>query len=99
MAPSAKCTMNLIERRPEAAPPYGRPFQPHTNEGVLRQVLGRLAFAHHTVGQGEGGAAVAVVEQGQRLRAAAVADTGNQILLGEERVASSVGSHTVRSED
>jgi hypothetical protein len=38
---------------------------------------------------------MAVVEQGECLRVA-VADEGDQVLVGEERVASCVVSHTVR---
>lgn len=63
----------------------------------MRQVLCCLPPVHPAVGQRVRGAAVAVVERGERLRVA-VADERDQIFVGEERVVSSVASHTVRLE-
>jgi hypothetical protein len=60
---------------------------PDFQEGVLDEVLGSLALAHKAVGQGEGGAAVAVVEDGERL-GVAPPDEGDQILVRQEQVLS-----------
>ena len=60
---------------------------PELEEGVLDEVLGSLALAHNAVGQGEGGAAVAVVEDGERL-SVALPDEGDQILVRQEQVLS-----------
>ena len=60
---------------------------PELEEGVLDEVLGSLALAHNAVGQGEGGAAVAVVEDGERL-GVALPDEGDQILVRQEQVLS-----------
>src|SRR5919112_3627658 len=61
---------------------------PELEEGVLDEVLGSLALAHNAVGQGEGGAAVAVVEDGERLGVALPYER-DHILVRQEQVLSS----------
>jgi hypothetical protein len=54
------------------APPFGpvaRRPPPDLDKSVLDQVLGRLPLAHHPVGQGEGRAAVAIIQRGERASA------------------------------
>ena len=71
---------------------------PNLEEGVLSKVLCGLALAHHAVGQRVRGAAVAVVGRGESI-GVAVADEGDQILVGEERVVPSVHSEAVPFSD
>ena len=81
--------------------PHATPFgavaacvSPDFQEGVLGEVFGRLAFAHHPVGEGEGGAVVAVVERGERLGVRRL-DEGDQVLVGKNKVLSSPVRHTL----
>src|SRR5919107_4571208 len=87
------------EPGPDAATSYpvATGGAPHLDERFLDQILCWLPLVHETVGQRVGGADVAVVEQGERL-GIAIADEVDQVLVGEEQVASCVVPHTVRLE-
>jgi hypothetical protein len=53
-----------------------------------------LTFPHHPVGQGEGRAAVAIIERRKRLGVSAL-DKGDQILISENQILSSPVGHTL----
>src|SRR3712207_2788092 len=65
---------------------------PDPEQGVLDQVLGRLLLAHHPVGEGVGGAGVAVVKQREGLRIARPHER-DELLVGQERVLSLAVCH------
>src|SRR3954452_9580107 len=81
---------------PDAAPlgAVATSATPDFQEGVLGEVFRRLAFAHHPVGEGEGGTVVAVVERCESLGVRRL-DEGDQVLVGEYQVVPSPVRHTL----
>src|SRR5215216_3836552 len=67
---------------------------PDFQERVLRQVFGGLTLPHHPVGQGEGCAAVTIVQRRKRLGVSRL-DQRDQILVSKNQVLSSPFRHTL----
>src|SRR5215203_757715 len=67
---------------------------PDFQKRVLCQVFGSLTFPHHPVGQGEGCAAVTVIQRRKRLGVSRL-DQGDQIFVSKNQVLSSPFSHTL----
>src|SRR5215213_9618248 len=66
---------------------------PDFQEGLLGEVLGRLALTHHPVCEREGGAAVTIVQSGERLGVGRF-DERDQILVCENQILSPPVRHT-----